>query len=163
MKFFRVSLETAKKVAESLKYRNVDGNSVVTIITVEEDEILMQAFANKDAVIRTLTTGFAHYYSTSRRCLWLKGKTSGNLQLLKKILVDCDNDCLIYVVIQLKPDENGFPICLECLDFPKDVCYKSHKIIKVSKGGVACHTGKRSCFFKQVDTNGICEIHQRNK
>ncbi|MDP8012853.1 MAG: phosphoribosyl-AMP cyclohydrolase, partial [Nanoarchaeota archaeon] len=60
-------------------------------------KILMQAYANKEAVELTIKTGLAHFYSRSRKELWLKGETSGNYQKVRKILIDCDGDSLIYV------------------------------------------------------------------
>jgi len=63
-------------------------------------EILMLAYVNKQAYEKTLATGIATYYSTSRNALWVKGATSGNTQYVKSILIDCDNDALIYKVIQ---------------------------------------------------------------
>ncbi|MCL7385493.1 MAG: phosphoribosyl-AMP cyclohydrolase [Thaumarchaeota archaeon] len=63
-------------------------------------EVLMLAYANKEAVERTLTSGYAHYFSRSRNKIWMKGETSGNVQRVLEVLVDCDNDSLIYVVEQ---------------------------------------------------------------
>jgi phosphoribosyl-AMP cyclohydrolase len=63
-------------------------------------DILMMAYANEDAVRLTETTGYAHYYSRSRNKLWKKGEESGHFQRVVKILVDCDEDCLLYEVEQ---------------------------------------------------------------
>jgi phosphoribosyl-ATP pyrophosphohydrolase/phosphoribosyl-AMP cyclohydrolase len=63
-------------------------------------EIRMFAWANKEAIEKTIQTGYAHYYSRSRRELWKKGETSGELQKVKEIRVDCDEDTLIYVIEQ---------------------------------------------------------------
>jgi len=95
------------------------GGGLVPVIAqdVKTGEILMLAYANKEAVEKTLQTGYAHYYSRSRRRLWMKGEESGNKQRVLKILVDCDADSLIYVVEQI---------------------------------GVACHTGNRSCFYREL-------------
>ena len=60
----------------------------------------MQAYANREALELTLKTGLAHYYSTSRKKLWLKGESSGNTQEVKEILIDCDGDAVIYKVKQ---------------------------------------------------------------
>ena len=67
-------------------------------------EVLMCAFMNKEAVKKTLETGYAHYYSTSRKKLWKKGEESGNLQKVIKIIPDCDNDTLLMLV---KPEGEG--------------------------------------------------------
>ncbi|MFN3622367.1 MAG: phosphoribosyl-AMP cyclohydrolase, partial [Nitrososphaerales archaeon] len=78
----------------------------------------MVAYANRAALEKTIQTGYAHYYSRSRRKLWMKGEESGNIQKVIKILVDCDADALIYLVEQR---------------------------------GVACHTGNKSCFYREID------------
>ena len=64
-------------------------------------EVLMLAYINQLAWEKTLLTGKAHYWSRSRSSLWLKGETSGHVQVIKEILVDCDQDAVIYKVEQL--------------------------------------------------------------
>lgn len=64
-------------------------------------EVLMQAYMNKEAIDKTISTGIAHYYSRSRQCLWKKGETSGHIQKVKKILCDCDSDCLLLLIEQV--------------------------------------------------------------
>lgn len=63
-------------------------------------DVLMLAYANEEAVSKTIETKNAHYFSRSRNKLWLKGETSGNYQEVRDILFDCDNDTLIYLVVQ---------------------------------------------------------------
>lgn len=63
--------------------------------------ILMLAYINREAWQKTLETGKAHYWSRSRAKLWLKGESSGHIQQIRDILVDCDEDCVIYKVEQL--------------------------------------------------------------
>lgn len=82
------------------------------------NEVLMVAYMNKLSLKKTLETKKTHFWSRSRKKLWLKGETSGNFQLVKKIFYDCDGDCLL---------------------------------IKVKQIGVACHTGNRSCFFRELN------------
>ncbi len=65
-------------------------------------EVRMVAYANREALLKTLETGYAHYYSRSRRKLWKKGETSGELQKVKEIRVDCDGDTVLYIVEQEK-------------------------------------------------------------
>ena len=78
----------------------------------ETGQILMQAFMNEEALRRTIETGFVHYYSRSRQALWMKGETSGNRQILRRILVDCDLDSLIIKVVQQGPAcHTGEPSC----------------------------------------------------
>lgn len=64
------------------------------------NEVLMQAYMNKEALELTIQTGKAHYFSRSRNKLWLKGETSGHFQEVVSILSDCDNDCILLRVIQ---------------------------------------------------------------
>jgi len=76
------------------------------VIAVAQDyktsQVLMVAYMNKEALTKTLSTGIAHYWSTSRNKLWLKGESSGNTQKVKKIFTDCDMDAVV-----LKVDQTG--------------------------------------------------------
>ncbi len=63
-------------------------------------DVLMMAYMNREALDMTVKTGFAHYWSRSRKTLWKKGEVSGNVQEVKEIRVDCDNDCLLIRVRQ---------------------------------------------------------------
>jgi phosphoribosyl-AMP cyclohydrolase len=63
-------------------------------------EVLMLAYMNDDALVKTRETGKAHYWSRSRKKLWLKGETSGNFQIVKEIRIDCDNDAILLLVEQ---------------------------------------------------------------
>ena len=65
-------------------------------------EIRMLAYANEEAIKKTLETGYAHYYSRSRKKLWKKGETSGELQRVKEVRIDCDGDAVIYIIEQEK-------------------------------------------------------------
>jgi len=85
-------------------------------------EILMVAYMNEEAFEKTLELGEVVYWSTSRNELWHKGESSGNVQILKELRVDCDGDAVL-----LKVDQ---------------------------KGDAACHTGKRSCFFRYREGEG---------
>ena len=76
------------------------------------------AYMNMEAWEKTLSTGKATYWSRSRNELWVKGETSGNVQIVREILIDCDED-----VVLLKVEQ---------------------------KGGAACHTGYRSCFYRRI-------------
>lgn len=60
----------------------------------------MLAYANMEALEKTLSTGYAHYWSRSRSQLWKKGETSGNVQKIQDIVIDCDYDALLYLVEQ---------------------------------------------------------------
>ncbi len=78
-------------------------DSLIPVIVQDEctKEVLMLAYANERAVTLTRETGYAHYFSRSRRKIWKKGEESGNLQRVVRILVDCDEDCLLYEVVQI--------------------------------------------------------------
>ncbi|HAV40646.1 MAG: bifunctional phosphoribosyl-AMP cyclohydrolase/phosphoribosyl-ATP diphosphatase HisIE [Aquificota bacterium] len=65
-------------------------------------EIRMFAWANEEAIRKTIETGYAHYYSRSRKAIWKKGESSGELQRVVEIRVDCDEDVLLYIVLQEK-------------------------------------------------------------
>ena len=80
----------------------INGVKVITAIAqdAETKEILMLANMNKEALIKTIQTGKAHYWSTSRNKLWLKGESSGHFQEVKEILVDCDMDAIILKIKQ---------------------------------------------------------------
>ena len=86
-------------------------------------EVLMLAYMNAEAFQATLDTGHATYYSRSRNELWVKGKTSGHLQVVKAVFFDCDQDALLVRVDQI--------------------------------GGAACHTGYRSCFYRQIENGSV--------
>ncbi|NLX49186.1 MAG: phosphoribosyl-AMP cyclohydrolase [Methanospirillum sp.] len=77
-------------------------NGLVPVVVQDDGthDVLMVAYANDEAVRLTLETGYAHYYSRSRRRLWKKGEESGHLQRIRQVLVDCDEDCLLYRVDQ---------------------------------------------------------------
>jgi phosphoribosyl-AMP cyclohydrolase len=64
-------------------------------------EILMLAYINQESWQKTVETGKAHYWSRSRNKLWLKGESSGHVQLIKEILVDCDEDTVVFKVEQI--------------------------------------------------------------
>ena len=89
-------------VLDTLKFNSV---GLIPVIAVDHitGEVLMLAYANREAVTRTLETGLAHYYSRSRKKLWKKGETSGNVQYVMAVRRDCDSDALIYEVIQHGP------------------------------------------------------------
>jgi phosphoribosyl-AMP cyclohydrolase len=64
-------------------------------------DVLMLAYINKESWLETLKTGKAHFWSRSRSKLWLKGESSGHVQVIKNILVDCDQDTVVFQVEQL--------------------------------------------------------------
>ena len=88
-------------------------------------EVLMLAYMNEEAYARTLETGEAYYWSRSRKNLWHKGGTSGHVQKVKALRLDCDSDALVLLVDQV--------------------------------GGAACHTGYRSCFYRELKDGRVEE------
>jgi phosphoribosyl-AMP cyclohydrolase len=102
-----------------------DRDGLIPAIAQQHDsgEVLMLAWMNRAAIDETLATGRVCYWSRSRRSLWRKGETSGQIQSLVEFRVDCDQDCLLLLVDQK---------------------------------GVACHTGRRNCFFTAI-RNGAAE------
>ena len=79
-----------------------DAAGLVTVVTVESgsNDVLMLAHMNAEALALTLETGIAHYWSRSRGTLWKKGETSGELQQVVELRVDCDQDAMVLTVIQ---------------------------------------------------------------
>jgi phosphoribosyl-AMP cyclohydrolase len=90
----------------------------------DSGEILMLAWMNREALAETLATGRVCYWSRSRQALWRKGETSGQVQRLVELRVDCDGDTLL---------------------------------LRVEQTGVACHTGRRSCFYRALRPDGTLE------
>jgi phosphoribosyl-ATP pyrophosphohydrolase/phosphoribosyl-AMP cyclohydrolase len=80
-------------------------DGLVPVVTQESrsGDVLMVAFANQDALDRTLATGLAHYFSRSRGVLWQKGETSAHIQRVVEVRLDCDGDTLLYRVEQTGP------------------------------------------------------------
>jgi phosphoribosyl-AMP cyclohydrolase / phosphoribosyl-ATP pyrophosphohydrolase len=81
------------------------GDGLVPVVAQENrsGDVLMVAYADRDALVRTAETGLAHYFSRSRRTLWRKGETSGHVQHVREIRLDCDGDTVLYRVDQEGP------------------------------------------------------------
>ncbi len=79
-----------------------DANGLITVVTIEagSNAVLMLAHMNKEALRLTLETGIAHYWSRSRNALWKKGETSGELQQVTELRLDCDQDAIALTVEQ---------------------------------------------------------------
>jgi phosphoribosyl-AMP cyclohydrolase len=92
-----------EEVLKKLDFKKGNGLIPVIVQEVESKELLMLAYANEEALEKTLSTGYAHYWSRSRNKLWMKGETSGNTQKIRNILADCDYDTLLYIVEQKGP------------------------------------------------------------
>ncbi|HYA74419.1 MAG TPA: phosphoribosyl-AMP cyclohydrolase [Roseiarcus sp.] len=100
-------------------------DGLLTCVTVDarSGEVLMVAHMNAEALDKTLSSGIMHYWSRSRQSLWRKGDTSGQIQRLEELRVDCDQDALLARV-------------------------------SVGGDGGACHTGRRSCFYRRIEKTG---------
>ena len=101
-----------------------DAQGLLPVIAQEvgSNDVLMFAFMNRDALIKTAELGQAVYWSRSRRRLWHKGEESGHIQTVHEMRLDCDNDVLL-----LKVTQTGHA---------------------PGEAGIACHTGRHSCFFQ---------------
>jgi phosphoribosyl-AMP cyclohydrolase len=96
-----------------------DAAGLVTCVATDAGtgEVLMVAHMNNEALRKTIATGEAWYFSRSRQALWRKGETSGHVQRVVEMRMDCDQDAVW---------------------------------IRVEQSGAACHTGRRSCFYRKV-------------
>jgi phosphoribosyl-AMP cyclohydrolase len=101
-----------------------DRDGLVPVIAQEQGsgDVLMFAFMNREALARTVELGRAVYWSRSRQRLWIKGEESGHVQQVHDIRLDCDNDVVLLTVTQLGHEP-----------------------------GIACHTGRHSCFYQRLD------------
>lgn len=90
----------SKLTVADLDFKKQSG--LLPVIAQDENTgaVLMLAYANLEAVKKTQESGFAHYWSRSRKALWKKGENSGHLQKIMEVLVDCDGDTLLYKVKQ---------------------------------------------------------------
>ncbi len=91
---------TEADLMEKLDWKKGNGLISVVVQDAESKAVLMLAYANREALEKTLTTGYAHYWSRSRGKLWMKGETSGHTQKIQRVVADCDYDTLLYVVEQ---------------------------------------------------------------
>lgn len=96
-----------------------DSNGLVPAVVQDANtrEVLMLAYMNRESLQLTLERGETYFWSRSRRELWHKGETSGNIQKVIDIFIDCDTDALL---------------------------------VQVQPSGPACHTGQRTCFYRQL-------------
>ena len=104
-----------------------DASDLIPAIAQQYDtgEVLMMAWMNKEGLTETLATGRVCYYSRSRKALWRKGETSGQVQMLVDLRLDCDGDTILLLVDQQ---------------------------------GVACHTGRRNCFYRAPRGDTLANI-----
>ncbi len=118
------SPEAVTRFVEALRF---DANGLVACIAQQHDtgEVLMLAWMNREAVEETLATGRVTYFSRTRGALWRKGESSGQVQRLIDLRLDCDGDAVLALVDQT---------------------------------GVACHTGRRTCFYQALRQGELTAI-----
>jgi phosphoribosyl-AMP cyclohydrolase len=85
----------------ALDFSKLDGLVPAVAQDAKTGEVLMVAFMNKESWELTLSTGIMHYWSRSRSKLWKKGESSGNVQLVKELRIDCDEDCVVAKIEQV--------------------------------------------------------------
>ncbi|WEU39930.1 MAG: phosphoribosyl-AMP cyclohydrolase [Candidatus Odinarchaeum yellowstonii] len=103
---------TANKIVESINFKKMNGLIPVVVQDITDNRVLMVAFADKEAVIKSLTKGFTHFYSRSRKKIWMKGDTSGHTQKIIEVYLDCDNDTILFKVEQnIAACHTGFRSC----------------------------------------------------
>jgi phosphoribosyl-AMP cyclohydrolase len=104
-----------------------DQDGLVPAIAQDEQSgrILMMAWMDREALRLTAATGIAHYFSRSRQKLWQKGESSGHVQHVSELRLDCDGDAIVLAICQ--------------------------------DGGIACHTGRQSCFYRRFE-NGDWQV-----
>ena len=81
--------------------KGIEGLLPAIVQEYQSGEVLMLAYVNRESWERTLETGKAHFWSRSRQMIWLKGESSGHVQIIHDILVDCDNDTIVFKVEQI--------------------------------------------------------------
>lgn len=115
-----------------------DDRGLVTVVVqdYQSGKVLMVAWANEEAIIKSFEGGRACFWSRSRRALWLKGETSGHYQLIKDIYLDCDGDSLVFKVEQVGDIacHTGRNTCFyKRLDVDKDQWINNESVIKDEK------------------------------
>ncbi|MFW9894280.1 MAG: phosphoribosyl-AMP cyclohydrolase [Candidatus Thorarchaeota archaeon] len=97
----KFSHKEIEKIVKQLDFSKIEGNLIPVVTqSYESNKVLMLAFANKQAIEMSLKTGYAHYYSRTRREVWKKGEISGHFQEIEEFITDCDNDSVLIKVKQ---------------------------------------------------------------
>ena len=100
------------------------GNMPAVVTDATSGDVLMLAWMNEEALLRTIETGQVHFYSRSRRKIWMKGEESGNVMHVEEMRTDCDQDAIWIRA-------------------------------RVAGRNAACHTGRRTCFYRAVAKKGV--------
>ncbi|ARM77145.1 phosphoribosyl-AMP cyclohydrolase [Acidianus manzaensis] len=98
-----MSEDEANKIIKLLNFRHEEDTVIGILQHFKTKQVLMVGNMNKEAVFKTLTSGYAHFWSLSRKKLWLKGETSGHFQIVEDLFIDCDEDALVFLVNPLGP------------------------------------------------------------
>lgn len=119
--------ESEQAIAAVVAALHFDKDGLISAIAQQFDtgEVLMLAWMSRQSIEETLATGRVTYWSRSRQRLWRKGESSGQVQRLVELRIDCDGDTLLLLVDQT---------------------------------GVACHTGRRNCFFRALRGDTLVTI-----
>ncbi len=117
-----MSIVEPTMVPDAVKW-GADGLIPAIVQDEKSNEVLMLAYMSRESLALTIQTGEAHYYSRSRQSLWRKGESSGHVQHVKELRLDCDGDTILIRVAQT--------------------------------GGIACHTGRRRCFFYRLENGSL--------
>jgi phosphoribosyl-AMP cyclohydrolase len=105
---------------DKIEWKKMQGLVPTIVQDAKTGKVLTLAYSSRESLKKALSTGQGWYYSRKKQGLWMKGEESGNTQKVKKIMLDCDNDALLFIVRQK---------------------------------GIACHTGSKTCFFKEIALN----------
>jgi len=99
----RLSRSEAEEIAREVNFEKMGGLVPVVVQDQSTDTVLMQAFMNREALMLTLEKGLMHYWSRTRRKIWLKGEQSGHYSLVENAILDCDKDAILFKVNQVGP------------------------------------------------------------
>ncbi len=91
----------AEKILEKVNFEKMNGLLPVVVQDSSNDQVLTQAFMNREALQLTLTSGKMHYWSRTKKRIWLKGEESGHHSLVQNAILDCDNDAILFKVQQI--------------------------------------------------------------
>ena len=123
----KFSQELTESLIPNIQFQKRQGLCPVIVQEIQSKDILMLGYANLEAVEKTFASGLATFWSTSQKKIWCKGETSGNYLKVAKVLIDCDQDSLIYQVTLKK----------------EGACHTT-----VVKDGKKQH--RQSCFYREL-------------
>ncbi|MEM3712867.1 MAG: phosphoribosyl-AMP cyclohydrolase [Thermoproteota archaeon] len=109
-RLFKMNTVSARKLISKLTFKN---GLIPAVVKNSGSKVLMVGFMNRKSLLKTLTTGYMHYYSRSRRRIWMKGEESGFKQKVLEVRVNCENNSLLFTVEQEGPGacHTGYETC----------------------------------------------------